>query len=122
MVSKMNTKLKKIGLLASVGLLAAASAQTAYADLGELTSTPLFISNAVEPNIFMTLDDSGNMDWEVMYPEGTEFYFSSGGTPYVDGRRRLYSVGSASSVFAQPDQHAETGTVDVVGRSEVDRY
>ena len=65
MVSKMNTKLKKIGLLAVVSLLTAANAQTAYADLGELTNTPLFISNAVEPNIFMTLDDSGSMDWEL---------------------------------------------------------
>lgn len=36
-----------------------------------LTDYPLFISNTVQPNIFYMLDDSGSMDWEFVYNDGT---------------------------------------------------
>lgn len=37
---------------------------------GTLADSPLFLSTAVEPNIFWTLDDSGSMDWELITAGG----------------------------------------------------
>jgi len=37
---------------------------------GTLPKSPLFLTNAVEPNVFFTLDDSGSMDWEQMLEGG----------------------------------------------------
>jgi type IV pilus assembly protein PilY1 len=45
-------------------------ASTAYGAPGTLPKSPLFLTNAVESNIFFTMDDSGSMDWEMMYPQG----------------------------------------------------
>lgn len=37
---------------------------------GVLADTPLFVSTAVQPNIFFVVDDSGSMDWEVLKTNG----------------------------------------------------
>ena len=66
------------------------SLQSALAGPGTLPSAPLFLSTIVEPNVFLTLDDSGSMDWELMVNEGTGGLTTDGGLPYVDGDRRGY--------------------------------
>jgi len=90
MVNTMNAKTQKIGLSATFSLLIAISANSAFAAPGSLSSSPLFVSNAVEPNVFLTLDDSGSMDWELMFPENTGYFTSSGGLPSIDGRTKRY--------------------------------
>jgi type IV pilus assembly protein PilY1 len=57
---------------------------------GTLPSTPLFLTNAVEPNIFFTLDDSGSMEWELMVKNGTAGVSSSSGLPRLGNLFRYY--------------------------------
>jgi len=57
---------------------------------GTLPTTPLFLTNAVEPNIFYTLDDSGSMEWELMVKNGTAGVTSSSGLPVLGGLPRYY--------------------------------
>jgi type IV pilus assembly protein PilY1 len=40
-----------------------------FAAPGTLADSPLFLSNAVEPNVLFLLDDSGSMDWGLMTDE-----------------------------------------------------
>jgi type IV pilus assembly protein PilY1 len=49
-----------------------------YAALMDISQTPLFLQNAVQPNIFLMLDDSGSMNWETLYNDGTGQSNSSG--------------------------------------------
>jgi len=86
----MNTKtrLRKLGLILSLAALA--FGPTAQAAPGPLPSTPLFLTNSVEPNVFFLLDDSGSMDWETMYPDGIAGYNSTGGMPILDGHNVAY--------------------------------
>ncbi|MFK5985970.1 MAG: PilC/PilY family type IV pilus protein [Pseudomonadota bacterium] len=42
------------------------SLNTANATNYHLATTPLYLGDSVEPNIFFELDDSGSMDWEVL--------------------------------------------------------
>ncbi len=42
-------------------------ASSSYAAPGELPKSPLFIATSVEPNVHITYDDSGSMDWEMIY-------------------------------------------------------
>jgi type IV pilus assembly protein PilY1 len=64
--------------------------QSAYAGPGNLPQAPLFLSTIVEPNVFLTLDDSGSMDWGPMVGEGVGGLTTDGGLPFVDGRQRAY--------------------------------
>ena len=41
---------------------------SAQANPGVISDSPLFLSDAVEPNVIMALDDSGSMDFEVLMP------------------------------------------------------
>ncbi len=48
-----------------------------------ISNTPLFLGTGVPPNVFFTLDDSGSMDWEMMFSKhwSANFYdpdFSNG--------------------------------------------
>jgi len=38
----------------------------AHSAPGTLADSPLFTANNVPPNVFVELDDSGSMDWEVL--------------------------------------------------------
>ena len=51
-------------------------AGTAAAAPGTLSESPLFLSDAVEPNAILVLDDSGSMDFEVLMPanDGSMWY------------------------------------------------
>ncbi|MCU7915460.1 MAG: hypothetical protein KZQ65_06040 [Candidatus Thiodiazotropha sp. (ex Gloverina cf. vestifex)] len=41
-----------------------------HASPGAISQSPLFLTQAVQPNIFFMLDDSGSMDWEVLKTAG----------------------------------------------------
>lgn len=41
---------------------------SAQANPGVISDSPLFLSDAVEPNVIMALDDSGSMDFELLMP------------------------------------------------------
>ena len=47
-------------------LFVAMPLQQAQSAPGNLPSAPLFLSTIVEPNIFLTLDNSGSMGWETL--------------------------------------------------------
>lgn len=57
---------------------------------GILPKTPLFLTDAVEPNIFYVLDDSGSMEWETMIADGTAGIDAISATPSIGGTRWLY--------------------------------
>ncbi len=78
-------------LIQSLGLaIAMVLAAPTHAAPGPLPKTPLFLTNSVEPNVFFLLDDSGSMDWEVMYPDGTAGIASTGGMPILNGQNVAY--------------------------------
>jgi type IV pilus assembly protein PilY1 len=76
------------------------SLQSAHAGPGNLPQAPLFLSAIVEPNVFMTLDDSGSMDWELIVDEGTGGLTTYGGLPYIDGRQRAYFSPTFSRLYS----------------------
>jgi len=58
-----------------LGLTVFASGQMPlHAAPGTLTSTPLYLSTAVEPNIVFLTDDSGSMDWTMMTDKADGVY------------------------------------------------
>ncbi len=77
-------KLKQIHRKLTQSLLLAGSiliSSTTQAAPGTLPKAPLFLSNSVEPNVFLTLDDSGSMDWEHMFSSGTAGLAGASGLP-----------------------------------------
>jgi len=50
----------------AAALLLAAASSTAYAVEYDLSDTPLFTLAGVDPNIVLTMDDSGSMAWSFM--------------------------------------------------------
>lgn len=62
-------------LLLSIGTASQAAELT-------LASSPLFLGNQVEPNVFFMLDDSGSMDWEILTSDYQWYknYWTSKGT------------------------------------------
>ncbi|MEM7763782.1 MAG: PilC/PilY family type IV pilus protein [Pseudomonadota bacterium] len=51
-------------LMATLG----ATSAFAQASPGVIAQSPLFLSDSVEPNVIMAIDDSGSMDWEILLP------------------------------------------------------
>ncbi len=80
---------------------------------GELSQVPLFLSQAVQPNIMVVLDDSGSMDWEYLGPNS-----QTGGHTNIDVCRNglaynptvTYTpwkgVDSNGDTYADADPHA----------------
>jgi len=50
-------------------LLGLSQSVMASGEMISLATSPLFISSTVAPNIYLLLDDSGSMDWEVLSPQ-----------------------------------------------------
>ena len=69
-------------LLASI--LSVLTLKSAYAGPGTLPNAPLFLSSIVEPNVFMTLDDSGSMDWGPLVKNNTAGLATDQGLPIID--------------------------------------
>jgi type IV pilus assembly protein PilY1 len=93
-----------------------------------LADVPLYVMEAVDPNIYLSLDDSGSMYWSYM-PDDIEYYFylnavksSSFNKIYYDPNVRYTppvdengtSLGDASFTAAWNDGYDQTGcTVDL---------
>ncbi|MEW5790158.1 MAG: pilus assembly protein [Pseudomonadota bacterium] len=67
-----------------LGLYQADTGRVSAASNLALANDPLFLKQAVEPNVMFLIDDSGSMDAEVMTP-----YTDSG---YVEASRNIYKV------------------------------
>jgi type IV pilus assembly protein PilY1 len=61
------TLLRRAGYSATIAAAVAFSAAAPAAPLG-LTDSPLFLAAGVQPNLIMAIDDSGSMDFEVLFP------------------------------------------------------
>ncbi|MFT5503558.1 MAG: type IV pilus assembly protein PilY1 [Gammaproteobacteria bacterium] len=98
MVYSMNKNFKNTISHSFLGIaFSIASIQPAIAAPGTLPTAPLFLSTIVEPNIFLTLDDSGSMDWESMSSPNSVSGSGAGigltfnaSTPEIDGYPRRY--------------------------------
>ncbi len=78
----MSKSVIRVQALAFGALYALCAAPPVLAAPGTLSTAPLFATATVQPNIFMTVDDSGSMDWAMMTTEadgliylGTYYYF-----------------------------------------------
>ncbi|MCP4392545.1 MAG: hypothetical protein GY802_29915, partial [Gammaproteobacteria bacterium] len=81
---------KGLAVIAASAVLSLSTLQSAYAAPGTLATAPLFLSTIVEPNVFLTLDDSGSMEWVTMVQEGTAGFTTSSGMPLLNGDRLGY--------------------------------
>ena len=79
MAIKRNASARLAASTAAVAVLFAHTTSTAGP--GTLAESPLFLTNAVEPNILFLIDDSGSMDWGLMTEE-TEGLMWLGGCRY----------------------------------------
>ncbi len=61
--------------------IASALAGQTQAAPGTLAQSPLFLSTSVQSNIFLTVDDSGSMDWEVLKSAGAEAAYTGSSFP-----------------------------------------
>ncbi|MBL8269238.1 MAG: hypothetical protein JNL55_22790, partial [Steroidobacter sp.] len=66
-MNKVTAALRKVGYTASIAA-AMLFATAAPATTIGLTDTPLFLSAGAQPNLIMAIDDSGSMDFEVLFP------------------------------------------------------
>ena len=88
-MSILHTRMQKL-LLATLSLSAVMLPSSSFAQPGDVATTPIFTQNAVDPNIILSLDDSGSMDWEMLFPTSSgilwwdnnnESFVDSTGTP-----------------------------------------
>lgn len=99
-MNRTGTLKRKLWFLGSI-CWAATSFQTAQAAPGNLSTSPLFLTNYPQPNIFFMLDDSGSMDWEIMV-QGNGGRFA---TNQPDGR----NLSSAGSIQQRVTTHSGSG-------------
>lgn len=107
-MNKTGTLKRKLWFLGSI-CWAATCLQTAQAAPGNLSSSPLFLTNYPQPNIFFMLDDSGSMDWEIMV-QGNEGRFK---TNQPDGS----NIASAGSIQHRVAAHSGSGNCTSGGYS-----
>ena len=89
--------LKKQATLLAAALLVCVGGNSHAGPL-TLAETPLFLTNAVEPNIFFLLDDSGSMDWEVLLQGGGASGLGATGTINY----ALYALPAPNNASDQP--------------------
>ena len=90
---------KGFAIFVSSTIFSMSTMQSAYAAPGNLATAPLFLSSIVEPNIFLTLDDSGSMDWGPLVGNGTAGIASSSGLPIIDNDDRAYYAPTLSRLY-----------------------
>lgn len=90
---------KGFAIFVSSTIFSMSTMQSAYAAPGNLATAPLFLSTIVEPNVFMTLDDSGSMDWGPLVKSGTAGLGTSGGLPIIDDDDRAYYTPTFSRLY-----------------------
>ena len=89
----MTFQTRKLGIASAFSLLTVFSSFNAFAGPGALPKIPLFDTNQpVDPNIFYTIDDSGSMDWEIMFSPGVTSFTANQGRADVGGTRRSWMI------------------------------
>jgi type IV pilus assembly protein PilY1 len=85
-------KSKKVSIVHALlaSILSVLTLNSAHAGPGTLPNAPLFLSTIVEPNVYMTLDDSGSMDWGPLVKNNTAGLATDGGLPIIDNDDRGY--------------------------------
>ena len=107
----MNKLLKKLTTTLSIAVLTVCNSYNVYAAPGTLASAPLFLSSAVEPNVYFTYDDSGSMGWETIVKEGTGGFTTFGGRPVVRGFTiEFYSPSLQTDFNVMPQNDLVPGT------------
>lgn len=71
--------------LAFFALMILCLPSASHAMLLDLPSVPLFLGRTVPPNVFLMVDDSGSMDWEVLRRPGTFNYLPDDGGFFNSG-------------------------------------
>lgn len=94
--------MSRLGIAFAIAGLSFSSAARA-----DLANIPLSVANSVEPNLMLVLDDSGSMDWEMLFKTDTgqlSFQVSSdsNGT-LVDGSGRLRVSGNIDYSYLFPN-------------------
>jgi type IV pilus assembly protein PilY1 len=90
MITMFTKKLfKGFAIFVSSTIFSMSTIQSAYAAPGNLATAPLFLSTIVEPNVFMTLDDSGSMAWETMVKDQTAGFATSSASPLNPSGQRM---------------------------------
>ena len=90
---------KGFAIFVSSTIFSMSTIQSAYAAPGNLATAPLFLSSIVEPNIFLTLDDSGSMNWGPMVENGTAGIATAGGLPIIYNNERAYYAPTLSRLY-----------------------
>jgi len=89
-MSILHARMQKL-FLATLGLSAVMLPTASFSQPGDVASTPIFTQNAVDSNIMLSLDDSGSMDWAMLFPTNSgvlwwdiddESLVDNAGTPY----------------------------------------
>lgn len=94
----MTSPFRKLATATSICLLTLSSTYNSYAAPGTLPTVPLFNTNlSVEPNVFFTIDDSGSMDWELIFSQGATSFATDQGLPIIGGSRVGYMIPSWSN-------------------------
>ena len=87
----MKLKIFSLKCLIALGVSAIFTAATpAFAAPGTLPGSPLFLSNFVEPNIMLVVDDSYSMHWDTMYEDNVAGVPAKAGDPVISGQRKKY--------------------------------
>ncbi|PCI20613.1 MAG: pilus assembly protein [Piscirickettsiaceae bacterium] len=92
-IMKWNKKLLS-GLSGSFLGLSMGFASMAHAAVLSLETSPLFLSNQADPNVFFEIDDSGSMDWEIL----AKRHFSPGFGSIIDNGL-MYEGGSYFELY-----------------------
>ena len=101
---KWNTTLKS-NLFGTLLGLCMGFSSTAYSTNLALESSPLFLSNQADPNVFFEIDDSGSMDWEIL----ARSHISPGfGTTLSNGL--MYEGGSFYEIYLYSTTDGAYGT------------
>ena len=74
---------KNLGIFIATSLFSLATIQSASAQPGTLATAPLFLSTAVEPNMFFSVDDSGSMKHLTLMDNPTAGYATDAGSPFI---------------------------------------
>jgi len=94
-----NKLIKGLTIIALSASFSLSTIQSAFARPGTLADVPLFLSSIVEPNVFLTMDDSGSMDWGPMQSVESGVAAGSNGLPVIDGRLRAYYTPPFSNLY-----------------------
>ena len=94
-----NKLIKGLTLIVLSASFSLSTIQSAFARPGTLSDVPLFLSSIVEPNVFLTMDDSGSMDWGPMQSVDSGVAAGSNGLPVIDGRRRAYYTPTFTNLY-----------------------